>query len=143
MTELVMDGEKVFASNLDAHLEAQVVEVVDIPGAGVADHIAVARLEKKRALPESLRQRIETQVDEEAFAVLHHLLPIGVAFLEQLGDIEAGVGVGGRHQRVNIRPVLCPHIAQQVGWNRAGGGNRVDRKSTRLNSSHLGISYAV
>src|SRR5437899_9680244 len=31
------------------------------------------------------------------------------------------------------------------GWSIAGGSNRMiqDRKSTRLNSSHLGISYAV
>src|SRR3712207_7949438 len=27
--------------------------------------------------------------------------------------------------------------------HRAGGGHRVDRKSTRLNSSHANISYAV
>src|SRR5438045_4654076 len=27
--------------------------------------------------------------------------------------------------------------------SRPGGGRRADRKSTRLNSSHLGISYAV
>src|SRR5947199_6143933 len=28
-------------------------------------------------------------------------------------------------------------------WKSVNGGNSLDRKSTRLNSSHLGISYAV
>src|SRR5205814_10442591 len=31
----------------------------------------------------------------------------------------------------------------QRGWNAHPGGGAEDRKSTRLNSSHLGISYAV
>src|SRR5688500_13671647 len=33
--------------------------------------------------------------------------------------------------------------AEQPAWAAAGGGLAIDRKSTRLNSSHLVISYAV
>src|SRR5438045_9363471 len=33
--------------------------------------------------------------------------------------------------------------ARQFDWRRQSGSSPVDRKSTRLNSSHLGISYAV
>src|SRR3712207_6895857 len=45
-----------------------------------------------------------------------------------------GVGEGGE---VGVRP--DPGIAEQV----PGAADRVDRKSTRLNSSHANISYAV
>ena len=70
-------------------------------------------------------QRIESEGHEEALAVLHHLLPIGVALLEQRGEVVAGVGVGGRDQRVDVVPVLRPHVAQQVGGDGAGGGHGI------------------
>ena len=57
VAELVVDGEEILAGDLDAHLQAHVVDRIDVPGAGVADHVAVARLDEQRALPESLRQR--------------------------------------------------------------------------------------
>ena len=40
---------------LDAHLDAQIVVVVHVPRARVADDLAVARLHEQRALPERLR----------------------------------------------------------------------------------------
>ena len=55
VAQLVVDGVEVLAGDLDAHLEAQVVHGVDVPGAGVAHHLAIARLEEQRALPERLR----------------------------------------------------------------------------------------
>src|SRR5262245_61718208 len=47
---------------------------------------------------------------------------------------------------LDIRPILCRQ--ERVGVGMADGYTRIkrgkrDRKSTRLNSSHLGISYAV
>src|SRR5262245_64212539 len=36
-----------------------------------------------------------------------------------------------------------PAVGDPRGHVHRGGGRRADRKSTRLNSSHLGISYAV
>ena len=42
VAQLVVNREEVFAGDLDAHLDAEVVDVIDVPGAGVADHVAVA-----------------------------------------------------------------------------------------------------
>ena len=59
--QLVMDrGEGVGGSG-DAHLHAQVVLIVDIPGAGVAHHVAIARFEEQRSFPEGLRQGSEAE----------------------------------------------------------------------------------
>ena len=55
VAQLVVDGDEVLAGDLDAHLEAEVVDVVDVPGAGVADHVAVARPQEQGALPEGGR----------------------------------------------------------------------------------------
>src|SRR3712207_7711371 len=54
-----------------------------------------------------------------------------------LNDAGAAVGgVGGRDRAVEVRVV---HPEEQP----AGRAEAVDRKSTRLNSSHANISYAV
>jgi len=45
--ELVMNGAEVVGIDLDAHFEPQVLYLIDIPGAGVADHIPVARLHEQ------------------------------------------------------------------------------------------------
>src|SRR5947199_2486121 len=50
----------------------------------------------------------------------------------------------GQSQRIAIlntdgRVVIAPQTAHEILEHRA----QIDRKSTRLNSSHLGISYAV
>src|SRR5437879_10010188 len=70
--------------------------------------------------------------------------------LQQGSDPRRGVSrarlvVGDRGRRRGIdrrlhRPGLCPHVPR--GGGRHGGG-KGDRKSTRLNSSHRCISYAV
>src|SRR5262245_63312406 len=60
---------------------------------------------------------------------LHDALPISVVELVADRDRE-----GGGHVDEHVPPVVRP-AGLPVG--------RVDRKSTRLNSSHLGISYAV
>ena len=44
VTQLVMDGREILACNIDAHFDAQVFYVVDVPGAGVTHHLAIARL---------------------------------------------------------------------------------------------------
>src|ERR1017187_6171369 len=44
---------------------------------------SVLGLEEQRTLPEGLRQRIESQRDEEVLSVLPHLLPVRVAPLQQ------------------------------------------------------------
>src|SRR3546814_15899024 len=41
---------------LDAHLDPHIALIVHVPGAGVADHVAIARLDQLRALVKHLRQ---------------------------------------------------------------------------------------
>src|SRR5262245_64597242 len=62
-----------------------------------------------------------------------------VRFIVPLGP-GAAVDVGAR--------LFAEKLSQRWGQpvvveNRPGGDSIIDRKSTRLNSSHLGISYAV
>jgi hypothetical protein len=69
-----MHGDKVVGGGLEAGLDAHVALVVDVPCAGVADHIAVAGMSEHRTLPEGLGQRIEAQRLVEALAVADQLL---------------------------------------------------------------------
>src|ERR1035441_11046678 len=48
-----------------------------------------------------------------------------------------------RGQREQREIVLVEVVVQVENSRETGPGGEVDRKSTRLNSSHLGISYAV
>src|SRR5699024_11351204 len=61
----------------------------------------------------------------------------------------AAIGIGGEQERVAVsgvqetgQPFAGGRQAQRVGQLSALPGSR-DRKSTRLNSSHVSISYAV
>ena len=65
VAQLVMDGGEILGGDVDAHLDAQIVHEVDVPGAGVAHHVAVARLDEQRAFPERLRQRRESERREK------------------------------------------------------------------------------
>src|SRR5256885_12700915 len=53
--------------------------------------------------------------------------------------------ISERSQDVGVEPMITPHRVKLDGaLDRLGGvADRPDRKSTRLNSSHLVISYAV
>src|SRR3712207_8550026 len=53
--------------------------------------------------------------------------------------LRSRLGLRTRHGSVR----LAPRPARPSGGRRAAGGLAVDRKSTRLNSSHANISYAV
>src|SRR5207249_7280375 len=54
--------------------------------------------------------------------------------------VELGVEVRGSLVRVGL---IGRHCETQLLTVRDGGTSRQDRKSTRLNSSHVSISYAV
>ena len=122
VAEFVVNGDEVFAAHLDAHLDAQIVFVVDVPGAGVADDIAVGGLGEQRALPECWRQRREAQRGEEAFAVLHHAVGVEVLRLQQFGDVVGCFCLRRSDQREDVAPLLRPGIAEQVRGDRAVGG---------------------
>ena len=61
MAQLVVNGAKIVVGLLGAHLDAQVVQVVDVPRARVAYHLPVARPREHRALPERRGERIEAE----------------------------------------------------------------------------------
>ncbi len=61
VAQLVMDGREILGVDLDAHLDAQIVHRIHVPGAGVTHHVAIARLDEHRALPKRLRQRRESR----------------------------------------------------------------------------------
>src|SRR5256885_14572621 len=67
-----MDGDEINIAYLQARLDPQVVFIIDVPCAGMAYHVAIARLHEQRSLPECLRKRREAHRDEEILAVLHH-----------------------------------------------------------------------
>src|SRR4029079_3186106 len=61
VTNLVVNGHEVVSIDLGAHLDAQVVLVVEVPGRCVAHDLAVARTGYLRAAPETLGKRREAQ----------------------------------------------------------------------------------
>src|ERR1035441_8945548 len=73
----------------------------------------------------------------------HHVQTRGDSVNIGLGKVR----VYCRNHSVATRSIDAPHLLQMpVHFTRAdevGQGQLLDRKSTRLNSSHLGISYAV
>jgi hypothetical protein len=79
--ELVVDRDQILLVDLDAHLDAEVVVVgLDVPGARVADDLAILGLGEHRALPEGLGQRVEAERGEERLAELHHLQLVVLGF---------------------------------------------------------------
>src|SRR5207245_6453092 len=125
-----MDGDEINIAYLQARLDPQVVFIIDVPCAGMAYHVAIARLHEQRSLPECLRKRREAHRDEEILAVLHHAFGIKILGFQQRRHIYAAV-FRKAEQREDVFSLLRPGIAEE------------DRKSTRLNSSHGSISYAV
>src|SRR5690242_21063796 len=77
------------------------------------------------------------------YTTLFRSLDVGVAAQEpqQLGEHRAGVDLHCGHQREALGQVEAHLVAEHAAG--AGAGAVGDRKSTRLNSSHMSISYAV
>ena len=88
VAELVIHRHQVFLRRLDALLDAHVVLAVHVPCAGVALHVAVARLREQRALPESLRQFREAERDVEALSRLRDAHRIVFLLLQRAGHVE-------------------------------------------------------
>src|SRR2546425_3977036 len=80
----MMDGHEINIAYLQARLDPQVVFIIDVPCAGMAYHVAIARLHEQRSLPECLRKRREAHRDEEILAVLHHAF--GIKILPQRSE---------------------------------------------------------
>ena len=115
-----MHGVEVVAIDVGAHLDADVVGVVEIPGRGVADHLAVARPGDLAALPEGLRQGRDTHGDVEVLARLDHLQRVVVGGLEQFSQVIGRAAALHRgHHVIDVAPLLRPHVAEQIGADRA------------------------
>ncbi|KIQ98243.1 hypothetical protein TI01_0233 [Lysobacter sp. A03] len=150
VAQLVVDGGELFLVGLDAHLGAHVALHVHVPRAGVADHVAVARLDELGALPVAVGQLGHPQREVEVLGPLGHLprrgvpcfhlqlgkvrwaavgrvlgklLPVDlvVTCFQRAGDVHRA-GVLIRHQHVpQVAPVLLPHVAHQVRGQHAAG----------------------
>ena len=79
VAQFVMDGDEILFRNIEANLDAQVIEGIEIPRAGVAHNVAVARLGEHGALPERGRQRRESQRGEEVLAIVDHVERLRIA----------------------------------------------------------------
>src|SRR5438445_3947383 len=73
---------------------------------------------------------------------LHDALPICEESYH-LGHLERGADALERHLRHEIFACRCRNVRGHVGLYQPGRHRIQDRKSTRLNSSHANISYAV
>ncbi len=143
VAQLVVDGGEVFFVGLDAHLGAHVAAHVHVPRAGVADHVAVHRLDELGLGPVALGQLGHAQAGVEVLGALGHLLGdlqlrfalgleqlvrarartclgqrrlvVGLVLLfQRAGDVQAA-GALVRLQHVpQVAPVLLPHVAHQV-----------------------------
>ena len=117
-------------------------DVVDVPGAGVADHLAVARLGEQRALPEGLRQRLEAERGEEALAVAHHLPARRSSCAFRISVRSKPGRRPAARPAVDVVPLLRPHVAEQVRGDRARSpGPR--RRTSRAASAHVGVQRVV
>ena len=63
-------------------------------------------------------QRVEAERGEEPFAVPDHLQGVRVPGLQDLGQVVARIRVLRSDQRIDVLPVLRPHVAQQMRRDR-------------------------
>ena len=73
MAQLMMHGHKVTAVHLGAHLNPQIIDIVNVPSTGMADDFAIRRLGDLRAFIKTFGQGRKAERGEEAFTRLHHL----------------------------------------------------------------------
>ena len=127
VSELVVDGHEVVAVDLGAHLDPQIVLIVEVPGRGMADHFAPDRPGDLRARPERLGKRRKPERSIKSLARSDHLLGRVLLLHQQIGQVIADVACSlGSDDVVDIAPFLRPHIAEQVGPDRPRIGlNRV------------------
>src|SRR5262249_61191154 len=72
MPQLVMNGDEIFIADLDAHLDANIILVVDVPCGRMTNNVPISRFIEQRALPKRWWQRIESQRLVKILSVLDH-----------------------------------------------------------------------
>jgi hypothetical protein len=53
MPKFVMDGVEVFRSDVDAHLDSEIVNVIDVPSAGVTHHLSGLLASRTASVPKT------------------------------------------------------------------------------------------
>src|SRR5437867_250248 len=114
MAQLMVNGLEVLTRRLDAHLDAHVLEEIDIPCARMAYNFAITRLHEHRTVPEALRQRRESDRCIEAFTRLDHVDRRHLAAFENLRQVVTGICVSGCNHGINISPILSPNVAEKM-----------------------------
>src|SRR3546814_11753471 len=71
VAKLMMNSNEIVAINLGAHLDTDIVLVVDIPGTGVADELPILGLCDHRPGPKGFWQRRKSQRAVTTFTVFH------------------------------------------------------------------------
>src|SRR2546430_596266 len=167
-----LEGRQVWAEQLDFHWPGAAREVVDDVRKNLDELDPHARERGRRPRPDLVDDLVDRPValalglepDRVVAAVLQRREqaqlgagpPTGPGHLRDPGedavdDVKLAIRFGqGRAARGPViedeRPLI--HLGQEAGFGRTvrdvpGGDEHQDRKSTRLNSSHSQISYAV
>src|SRR5579862_5192076 len=102
VAQLVVHRDEIVRRAMEAYFQADVLVEIDLPGAGVANDIAVGGAGQHRALPESVRQRLQSERLEKAFAELHNLLRRGLALLQNFANVVSGRRRGRGDQIIDV-----------------------------------------
>ena len=76
-------------------------------------------------------------------AVAHHVERRRVLRLQDCGKVESRIGVRRRDQRIDIVPLLRPHVAEQVRRNRAVRGHHAVAVFLAQAIAHVGVRGQV
>ena len=140
----MVNGGEIVAVLLDAHLDAHIVLVVEIPRAGVAHHFAIGGFHEHRAFPERFGQFLEAERGEEALTRAHHVELAHALRLDQLGQVIAQIaGAFGGDQRIYVAPFLRPHIAEQIRTDRTVGGLHGVAICLVEPAAHIGVQAII
>ena len=76
VAQFMMDHHEVLIVYFNAHLDAQIFLIIDVPRGRMTHHFAIARFRELRPLPKCFRQGRQAKRGIETFACLHHLYGI-------------------------------------------------------------------
>ena len=152
---LVMHRGEIVGIDVDAHLDAQVLVGVDVPRAGVAVDVAVARADELRAFVERGGQRLHAERLIKIVTIAGQctrglelqlvVIAVGIGnhAPERRPEILAGGRGCGGDEVVDVAPFLGPHVAEQVRGNHAVGPLRGGAVLRREPGADIGVQLAV
>src|SRR4051794_36149570 len=84
MAQFVMHGNEIVGSDVDTQLQANILVIINVPGAGMTNHVTITRFRQHRPLPKRLRQRGKPERLEKSFTILHNSASIDLLGLQNL-----------------------------------------------------------